>query len=116
MWRQRKAAWRQRKAAWRRLCGSVETEEGSVETEEGSVETEEGSVEKGSVETEEGYVETEEAMFVATYKYLLATDESSERYPVCLCTCCDLWYHSTCVNTPKEAWGKNSIWLCSTCN
>ena len=21
-----------------------------------------------------------------------------------------------CVKTPKEAWGKNSIWLCSTCS
>ena len=41
-------------------------------------------------ETEEGCVETEEATFVALYKYLLATDKSSEHYPVCLCMCCDL--------------------------
>ena len=31
------------------------------------------------------------------------------------CEGCDLWYHSTCVKTPKEAWGKNSVWLCSAC-
>ena len=64
-------------------------------------------------ETEKGSEEAEEATFVAVYKYLLATDESSERYPVCLSMCCDLWYHSTCITT---LWGKNSIRLCSTCS
>ena len=34
--------------------------------------------------------EAEEATFVAVYKHLLATDESSECYPVCLRMCCDL--------------------------
>ena len=40
--------------------------------------------------TEEGSVEAEDSMFVAVYKYLLATDESSEGYPVCLRMHCDL--------------------------
>ena len=64
-------------------------DEGSMETEEGSVETEEGCM-----ETEEGSMEAKEATFVAAYKYLLATDESSQRYPVCLPMCCDLWYQA----------------------
>ena len=60
-------------------------------------ETQGAETEERCVETEEGSEEAEEATFVAAYKYLLATDESSEHYPVCLRMCCDLWYHSTCV-------------------
>ena len=45
-------------------------------------ETQGAETEEGCVEMEEGSVETEEATFFAVYNYNLATDESSERYPM----------------------------------
>ena len=44
-------------------------------------ETQGATTADGCVEMEEGNVEGEEATFVAVHNYLLATEESSERYP-----------------------------------
>ena len=44
-------------------------------------ETQGATTADGCVEMEESNVEAKEATFVAVHKYLLATEESSERYP-----------------------------------
>ena len=60
-------------------------------------------------ETEEGCVETEEAMPVALYKYLLATDKASQRYPVCLCMCCDFVISQHMHKHTKRNMGKKTV-------
>ena len=83
--------------------GCMEMEEGCMETEEGCMETEEGCMEteEGCMETEEGSMEAQEAVFVAV-------DESLECYPVCLCICYDLWYHSTCKRSMENSFCSTS--------
>ena len=92
-WRRRKAAWRRRKAAWRRKKAAWRRRK--QRGDGGRLHGDGGRKElawrrskapwRRRKEMEEGSMEAEEATFVAVYKYLLATDESSERYPVCFC-------------------------------